>query len=422
MAVAVVILRFQVPPFLENLRPSRGVIYDFFQEWASARNHFQGLPVYTDQNQTAARYLGYRPRPGDQPMLQYNAHPPPSVLLVLPLADLDYPEAFQAWSLLSLAALGLSVAVIVRQLPLGLTAWSILPLAALLLLCNPFWQNLNQGQLNLVLLLLCTAAWAADRSDRPTAAGALLGVATAIKLFPGFVFLYFLARRQVRPVIAGAVTFLGVTGLTVALLGPEAYRDYVTLVLPSLEKYRVWWPNLSLAGFWHKLFNSSGSHIIPLWQSPALAWAGTLLSDLVVSGLAAWMAGRSRSRAECDLAFAATLTAMLLVSPIAWDHYFTLLFLPLFLLWHWLRVLGRPRVPFWVLVTGVWMSPIWFWWPVFGPITPQTWHDRLATPAQAVTALSAQTYVVLLLFAFTLLLWHVSRRRPAELVTAARAA
>jgi hypothetical protein len=409
-AAALGVMCLQGPAFVENLRPPRTLVYDFFQEWASARNRFEGLPVYADQNETVELYLGYRA----PHMLRYNGHPPTSVLLVVPLAGLAYSDAFLAWALVSLAALGLSVVLIVRQLPLGLTAWSVLPLLALLLLCNPFRQHLNQGQLNLVILLLLTAAWAAERSGRPVTAGALVGTATAVKLFPGFVFLYFVARRQGRALVAGAATVLVLTGLTVLVLGPDAYRDYITVALPNLEQYRVWWPNLSLAGFWHKLFNSAGSKVVPLWQNPALAWTATLLSALAVTGLTAWAAWRSRSRPECDLAFALVVEAMLLVSPITWDHYFTILFLPLFVVWHALTALGRPRLPFWILLAALWLSPLVYWQRAIPGVTIRNWHDQVATPAQALTALAAQTYALLLLFAFTLLVWHVQSRRPAE--------
>src|SRR4051794_21139132 len=90
------------PGFLTNLRPPRTRILDFFQEWASARNFCDGLPIYTNQEESSRRYLGYqRPSP-EGFFLEFNAHPPTSVLLVLPLAHLDYPDAFLAWSLLSL--------------------------------------------------------------------------------------------------------------------------------------------------------------------------------------------------------------------------------------------------------------------------------------------------------------------------------
>jgi hypothetical protein len=400
---AFVACMFQIRPFIKTLRPQAGILHDFFQEWASARNRLEGLPIYTRQDESAIRYIGFDPKASTAPFIEYNAHPPTSVLLALPLAPLNYSDAFLAWSVLSLLALVVTVWLIARQLPGALTVWSIVPVAALLLWSNGFRQQMNQGQLNVVLLLLLTSVWAADRSGRPGWAGILLGAATAIKLFPGFVFVYFMARRQWRALAAGAASFLVLTGLTVAVLGPDCYRDYVTVALPSLTKYRVYWPNLSLAGFWHKLFNSAGRHVIPLWQNPPLAWGGTLASDAVVTILTAWCAARSRSVRERDLAFALALIAMLLVSPITWDHYFTLLFLALFLAWAWMPPSGILRWAFWPLLLALCLQPLVYWQLVFPGITLFNWHDRLASPQHALTVLSVQTYLLVGLFLFTLL-------------------
>ena len=370
--------------FVESLRPPRTLILDFFQEWASARNFYEGLPIYTHQEVTARRYLGYQKQLNELPMIRFNAHPPTSVLLALPLAPLDYPDAFLAWELLSLGALGLSIWIVAHQLPSSLSRWSILPLMALLLLCNGFRQHMLQGQLGLVLLLLVTAAWAAERSGQPAWAGILIGTATAIKLFPGLLFVYLLARRQWRAVRVGALALVVVTALTALVLGPSCYRDYLANALPSLDKYRVGWPNLSLAGFWHKLFNAPrGSKVIPLWQQPILAWGGLLVSDAVVIGLTAWAAAHSRSRAESDLAFASTVTAMLLVSPITWDHYFTILFLSLFLLWYRLPASGLPRVLFWVLLVVLWITPLAYWKLSMPKVEMSNWFYWTATPSRS---------------------------------------
>src|SRR5207253_2522977 len=188
------------------------------------------------------RYLGYQRQPRDRFFLEVNAHPPTSVLLAVPLARLDYPDAFLVWSLSSLAALAASVWLVVRHLRIPFSVWALAPALTLLLACNPFRQQMNQGQLNLVLLLLLTGVWVADRSARPGWAGALLGAATAIKLFPAFLFLYFLLRRQRRVVAAGVLSFAVLTGLTAALLGPATYRCYVEEVLPQVAQFRDWWP------------------------------------------------------------------------------------------------------------------------------------------------------------------------------------
>jgi hypothetical protein len=402
-AVALAGISWQARSFVTHLRPEEGKVLDFFQEWASARNYFEGVPIYTHQADSVRRYLHGEPHAVGMPLIEYNAHPPTAVLFVLPLGLLSYSNACLLWSLWSLLCLGLSGWIIQRLHPNALTLWSVLPCAALLLWCNPFRQQMNQGQLNLVLLLLLTGTWAADRTDRPWLAGGLLGAAMAIKLFPGYVFVYFAARRQWRPLAAGASSFLLLTALTILVLGSACYRDYATVALPAVEKYRVFWPNLSLAGFWHKLFNSQGSHIIPLWQNPALAWTATLISDAIVTVLTAWFIWRSRTLRECDLAFALTILAMLLVSPITWDHYFTLLFLPLFLLWCWTPPAGSQRVAFWFLLISSWLPPLFYWRLVFRGVSQENWHALIATPRQTLTALSMQTYILLALFVFTIL-------------------
>jgi hypothetical protein len=407
--LAFVACSWQVRPFLKTFRPAEVGCPDFFQEWASARNWSERVPIYSPQAASVDRYrdsLHIAPGTPTQSEIEYNAHPPTSVLLAMPLARLDFPDAFLAWSLASILALCITIAIIVWQCPKALTPWAILPLAALLLLCSPFRQQVFQGQLNLVLLLLITAAWAADRCDRPWLAGIFIAAAAAIKLVPGYLFLYFAARRQWRPLVAGAAGFLVLTAVTVLVLGPASYRDYVTIVLPALAKWRLDVTNASLAGFWDRLFNSQGSHVIPLWQNPALAWTATIGSDAIVTSLTAWCVWRCRSLCERDLTFSLTAIAMLLVSPITWFHYFTLLFLPLFLVWHWAPPTRWSRPAFWLLVVGLWLHPLVYWKLVIPGVTYQNWLDLTVTPRQSITGLSMQTYVLLALFAFTILVIH----------------
>jgi hypothetical protein len=288
-------------------------------------------------------------------------------------------------------------------LGLPLTPWALLPVGALLLVCNPFRQQMNQGQLNLLLLLLLSGVWACDRCGRPHWAGTWLGLATAVKLFPGFVFLYFVARRQWRVVCVGILSLLSVTAVTVLVLGPQTFREYVEEVMPNVTVYRDWWPNASLDGFWAKLFDGRAHKVIPLWYSPALALGAYLLSATLVVAVVLRFVGRAKSQAEKDIAFGLTLVGMLLVSPITWDHYFTILFLALLVLWTRLPAKGIERAAFWVLLVLLWLKPMVYWGPIIGARI-DNWQSLVATPAQTLTALSIQTYTLLGLF----LLHHVS--------------
>lgn len=403
-----------IPSFVGTLRPGPDRILDFFQEWASARNVYRGWPVYTPQAVTARAYLNFRP-PADRPtlMLPYNAHPPPAVLLALPLGALDYSDAFLFWSLLSLVCFGISVGLVFGQLGIRWPLWFVLPAIGLLLICNPFRQQVTQGQLNLVLLLLLTGVWTADRNDWPRLAGLLLGTATALKLFPGFLFLYFALRRQWSALALGAVAVLGWTVLTGSILGWDTYRDYVQTVLPDLACYQGWWPNVSLVGFWGKLFGTEGK-TIPLWPSPLLARGLALASIILVTGLAGGVIVRARNRADRDWAFGVTLIAMVLASPIAWDHYFLLLLLPVTLLWQRLPPVWTYRLVYGLALVIGWTTPILYWRRFIPGVTPYNWLTLTADPLQTLTALAFPTYALLGLYALGVLLEQGETEAAAE--------
>ncbi len=66
---------------------------DFFQEWASARNLSNRLPIYAPHEITLKRHVGIRPDTADRYFIAVNAHPPTSVLLALPFTGSDYTDA-----------------------------------------------------------------------------------------------------------------------------------------------------------------------------------------------------------------------------------------------------------------------------------------------------------------------------------------
>jgi hypothetical protein len=262
-------------------------------------------------------------------------------------------------------------------------------------LCRPLLQQLIHGQLNLVLLLLVTGAWAADRSGRPGWSGVLVGAATAIKLFPGFLFLYFLLRRQWSALVTGAVTLALLTGLTAVVLGPEVYATYLREVVPRLESYRSSWFNASLVGFWTRLFNPATreEHVEPLWRSAWAARAGILLSWLAVVALAAWSVQRARTRLQLDHAFGVAVTGMLLLSPITWDYAFLLLLVPIALL-----CADPPRSEAAKLLLMLALAALWFWQkPVCQVIIPGGIAQGVASPAHALTILSYPCYALFVL-------------------------
>lgn len=419
---------YQEPMVLQVFRLGAGggyTIPDFFQDWASAKNYREGLPIYTPQEVTAQRYLGISRDPDDLWFIEVNAHPPTSVLLAVGLSYLDFRDAFLAWNLLSLAAFAAALLLIALQLKLSFSGWEVLRGMTLLLICDPFWQQMLQGQLNLFLLLAITAAWAAARSGRPGLAGCLLGAATAIKLFPAFLFLYFALRRQWRAVAGGAITFVGLTLVTAAILGPDVYQAYYRDGLPQGALYRGAWHNMSLPALWAKLFDPGKRLpvvlIQPLTESPTLAVAGAAASVVVVVVLLAWLITRARSRADCDLAFGLSVVGVLVVSPVTWEHYCMLLPLPLLLLWQRVADFEPARLLFVAALFALWPSR----YQVVSHIMILMGAENrpgdgwIATPWETLTALSVSCYALLGLF--MLGVWAaVSKRLPQQVAASVR--
>lgn len=314
--------------YAKQMRPKPDASPDFYQDWASARNFLNGLPVYSPHEMTMPLYLG-RPQADWERDIAYNAHPPTSVLLAIPFTRLGLPDAVLAWNLVMLAAIVGAMAVAARQLPELRTLF--LPVAVLLPFCLPIYGNFQQGQLTFLLVLLITAAWALDRSERSGLAGVLIGAAAAVKLFPAYLVVAFATRGRWRGVLAAGAMFGALTLVTAAVLGTGAYLDYWRIVLPSMEKFRSYAFNLSFCGFWHKLFDPASERgwVRPLWFSPGVARYGTLLSDLAITAVVVLAVRRARTREDRDAAFAMAIAAMLLVSPVTWDYSLPLLLVPL---------------------------------------------------------------------------------------------
>jgi hypothetical protein len=386
--------------FIDNFTPTK--LQDFVQEWASARNHFAGFPIYEDQQITLRHHMNILRDTG----LERNAHPPTSVLLALPFAAFDYWHAIVAWNVLSLVCLAWSLWLILRELQVPLSGWSIFPIVCptlVLGVCGILRTQIHEGQLNLVLLLLCTGCWVASRRARPGLAGVLLSAATAVKLYPGFLFLYFVLRKQWRTVAIGLLSFLGWTLLTAGILGVDAYRSYLFDVLPTLSHFRSGWPGVSFHCFFSKLFDPypPGQNNIPLWLDPQLARLATLSCNALVVALTAWTVWRARTPRQCDHAFALCLTTMLLVSPLAWDHYLLLLLLPVVLLWTALPAQGFPRWSMRIVTVMLCIHSYCYWFMLLCD-PRKDWAREVAQPWQTLTALSFHFYALLGLFVLVL--------------------
>jgi hypothetical protein len=117
-------------------------------------------------------------------------------------------------------------------------SWWSARLIPLLLTLYFTLDGVNRGQVTQILLLCLSAGGVSILRGRSFRAGLWVGAAAAIKLFPGFLLVYALWRRDKR-FLAGAAVAIGVGFLLpVVIMGPSAgltaYRDFAgTRVLPE---------------------------------------------------------------------------------------------------------------------------------------------------------------------------------------------
>ena len=298
---------------------------DFAWYYMSAHRLLRGEDFYSGLREEA-RTLGIA-----NYFIDVAVSPPTFPLAVSWLGLFPYPVAWGLWQFLSLVALGLSLWLIAREigLSLGLASW--IPLVCAILLFPPLTYHMIYAHTELFVLLLLTGAWACLRHGRQVPAGILLAIAGVTRLYPLFLLLYLLQRRQRKAFLAAAGTGLGL-GLAAGLAaGFDSYWRYLSVIRDTMSTYYARAGNHSLWGVVHKL--------AAIW--PALGGQPLLRDGLALAlplGLTLWLARRSGP----DRAYGLFIVGALLASPLSWVYYQVLLYLPIFFLLRFLRQGPQP--------------------------------------------------------------------------------
>ncbi len=233
--------------------------------------------------------------------------PPFAVLLVAPFAAVAHVSAAlakAAWAVASVACVGWSLAALPRD------RWRpvLLAVAAVAVPLNRNFEDLN---LNAILLALLVAAAADLAQGREARSGMWIGAATALKVFPGLLLIYLAYRRQWRGVAAGATV---AAGLTVGALLPYG-------VPGALRALGRWVANGASTGWTLLGSNQSLAALTARLGLPPLAVA---LLDLACLALAFTALRRPKVANPAFEELAVVMLAAVLLSPIAWVHYFLL--------------------------------------------------------------------------------------------------
>jgi hypothetical protein len=292
-------------------------------------------------------------KPSREP-LHPNLNPPFQTLLFAPLGLMNYKKAFLFYSFLSIVSGLVAIIMITNEIAtIKHEITALISLMIIILFYFPTWANIVYGQFSLILLLLITSAWIAARKGRNAVCGICLGLAMSLKLFVGLFLLFFLVRRRWRLLFWFIITFLLLSLLPLLIMGVEAYRNYFA-VLSEITWYAASW-NASFLGFFTRIFG--GSENVPLFNLPKLAVALTRICSLIFAlwlVRLAWPRPQESSQDHFDLGFSLTTTGMLLISPLGWMYYFTVLIIPAAVAWR-LSMRLDSRIRYQAIIILAWL-------------------------------------------------------------------
>ncbi|MDE0590255.1 glycosyltransferase family 87 protein [Halocynthiibacter sp. C4] len=257
----------------------------------------------------------------------------------------------------------------------GLPAWGFVAIGYAIFLTTTIGLiGLAENQVQIFVSFLILLALEREQAGAPVSAGVAMGLAAALKLYPVFLVLFWLAQGKWRVTVI-ATTFGCVLGaLSIALTGWELHAIFLeqlalisnTLLLNSINyAFEVGIANLCCQNQMSFVISSSadlsngviGGHLSmakpDLW---AIVSKGLLLISLTILALISFRLRKKQTSAFWPLA----LCVIPLISPLGWSHQFlpAASFAPsLLALFGWKT--GAQTIAIAFIPTMLGLTPIW---------------------------------------------------------------
>jgi len=158
---------------------------------------------------------------------KFSPFPPPTALLLIPLARLAPLDALRAMTAVNMVCLVCSIVLLRRVLSLSLADSAAFVLLSGYAVVNVF----RLGQPYILVSLSCILGYYAYLKKRPMLAGVCFGLFVPLKYFPVVLLIYFAFRREWRVVLGGACAILAVTLTSIGVLGWRIHEDFLSAIL-----------------------------------------------------------------------------------------------------------------------------------------------------------------------------------------------
>lgn len=259
-------------------------------------------------------------------------YPPFGALAMVPLAG-DWFSNDMAGDIMIILS-NLLIGLLIILLAHALNKQRTLPFAAsdvfgvafliwgIMLIFEPVRLNNGFAQINIVIMALVALDLIPRKRLKWLPQGWLIGIAAAIKLTPLAMLLYFLLRKEIKPIITAAVSAVVATLIAAAVRWDVAWEFFSVKLLSmgsggDFGVQTAYQSNSSIKGFIERLYPSEQAMDDAALMS-TIIWFIFAVATVVLGG---WLMVALMRRGLSIEAWMVNAFIMLLISPVSWSHH-----------------------------------------------------------------------------------------------------
>ncbi len=214
-------------------------------------------------------------------------------------------------------------------------------LVPLVIMLRYIMENLSNIQINMYMLAASVAAFIFFIRGKFILVGLLLGLTISLKVYTVFILLYFLFKREFKPVLWTLFFIIILNSISFLVFGYEQaiayYYEWITNVAP--KSFIAHHKNQSIFGTTLRFFTTLDPYhkmyVYIMELKPQLVKKYTYLLIIIAAIAPAFLFRKklkNKSSLPAFLEYSVVLTAIPLLSPVSWKAYFIFLWVPYFLL------------------------------------------------------------------------------------------
>lgn len=263
----------------------------------------------------------------------FRPYPPSTSLIYLPFTKISYKKAADLFYLFNISVLSLIFYLAGKIINFrSIKAWNILIFFGILFF--PFYNSIEFGQINALILLVTTAVIKIDISEKlpPALKNCLIGffisTGSALKFFPAILLLFFIFKKRYSVIFYFIVFILFWICMSSIFFGWEVWVYFITKVIPITSKSWVILTvnNQSLLSLLTRLLGHSlEGGKTPLFYLPYLI--KPLYFTIVLFFLLIYSFFFFKSK-DALTQYSITLLTGILIFGLNWHHTFSFVFFP----------------------------------------------------------------------------------------------